>query len=270
MKKLATFHIIIAIILVSLTDLSAQRADEEERNNAAFWKGIIYRTERAIDLRLHPNGYAIGMSFGDIRTYYKTKYYQIEIGRMFDPREESQNRNLAYFVNELSNSFKYGKVNEMMVVRGGVGRKIFISEKQKRKGIAIGYKYEVGPSIAVLKPYYLDLIYKEQQDMQVVDRVRSEKYSEENAEKFLDINSIYGSSGFRKGWGELSFIPGLQAKGALFFSLGAFDKYIKSIEVGAMADVYIRKVPIMAETEAVSNKPYFINLYLNLHIGRRK
>lgn len=254
----------------SVVQLSAQRVETEDKNNAAFWKGVIYRSERAFDFRVHPNGYAIGMSFGDIRTYYKTKYYQIEIGRVFDPREESQNRNLSFLINRLSSSFKFGKQNDVFVIRGGVGRKYFISEKQKRKGIALGYKYEVGPAIALLKPYYLDLIYQVQEDGVTFDELRSERYTEENAEKFLTLRDIYGSSGFSRGFNELSFLPGVQGKASLFFSLGAFDKYIKSIEVGAMADVFIRKVPILIESEQISNKPYFINLYLNLHLGRRK
>src|SRR5690606_580256 len=99
--------------------------------------------------------------------------------------------------------------------------------------------------------------------------IRSERYSEANAEKFLTFSDIYGSSGFRKGLADLGIIPGIQGKLGLFFSLGASDEYIKSIETGLMADFFLRKVPIMVETEEVRNKPYFINLYVNLQFGKR-
>ena len=64
-------------------------------------------------------------------------------------------------------------------------------------------------------------------------------------------------------------MPGIQAKGGLLFSLGAYDKMVKAVEVGAMVDFYIKKVPIMVESESVSNKPYFFNLYLSLQLGTR-
>ena len=232
-------------------------------------KGVIYRNEFSVDSRLHTNGLAIAVNFGNIITYRKSKYYQIEFGYIKDPREQKQTRNLGFLFNAGSSAFKLGKQNSMFALRGGVGRKRFISDKARRKGIAIGYNYEIGPSLAILKPYYLDLQYQIEDNGSTAIELRSEKYSEANAEKFLDYSQIFGSSGFSKGLTELSLIPGAQAKAGLFFSLGAYDEYIKAIEIGLMADMYINKVPIMVETENVSNKPYFINLYVHLQLGKR-
>ncbi len=232
-------------------------------------KGVIYRKEVAFDFRVHTNGYALAVNFGDIITYKKTKLYHLELGYLRDSREQKQTRNLGGIFNTTSNSFRFGKQNYMFALRGGVGRKRFLSDKAKRKGIAIGYSYEVGPSIAILKPYYLDLQYEVEVDGQTRVEVRREKYSSENADQFLSFNKIIGASGFGKGFNEISFVPGGQAKAGMFFSLGAFDQYIKSVEVGLMADVFIRKIPIMVETEKISNKPYFINLYLHLQLGKR-
>lgn len=232
-------------------------------------KGVIYRKELAFDTRLHTNGFAFAVNFGDIITYKRSKYYQLELGYLRDPREQKQTRNIGVLFNSSSNSFKLGKQNNVFTLRGGVGRKKFISNKARRKGIAIGYSYEMGPSIAILKPYYLQLQYDVEVDGRTRTELRTEKYSPENADKFLDFREIYGSAGFSKGLRELTFIPGAQAKAGLFFSLGAFDEYIKSVEVGLMADVFIKKIPIMVETESISNKPYFINLYLHLQLGKR-
>ena len=242
------------------------QADFEGEN---VLKGVIYRNEFSVDSRIHTNGLAIAVNFGNIITYRRSKYYHIEFGYIKDPREQKQTRNLGFLFNAGSSAFKLGKQNTMFALRGGVGRKRFISDKAKRKGIAIGYNYEIGPSLAILKPYYLDLQYQVEDNGVTAIELRSEKYSEANAEKFLDYSQIFGSSGFSKGLTELSLIPGAQAKAGLFFSLGAYDEYIKSIEVGLMADMYINKVPIMVETENVSNKPYFVNLYVHLQLGKR-
>ena len=232
-------------------------------------KGIIYRKEVAVDFRLHSNGFAFAMNFGKIRTYDKTNYIHIELGYMKDPREKKQNKNIAIGDFGQSNPFSFGKVNHMFVIRGGWGYRKYLSEKAKRKGLAVGFNYEVGPAIAILKPYYLELQYRETVDGRIVTEVRSEKFSGDNRDVFLNYNEVYGGGGFFKGMGDLSFTPGVQAKGAVFFSLGAFDKYVKTVEAGLMVDVFPRKIAIMAETESVSNKPYFINLYINLQLGRR-
>ena len=78
----------------------------------------------------------------------------------------------------------------------------------------------------------------------------------------------FGASG-NKGWSDLSIVPGIQGKLGLFFSLGAFEEYAKSIEVGIMGDLFIRKIPIMVETETISAKPYFFNFYINIEFGKR-
>ena len=89
---------------------------------------------------------------------------------------------------------------------------------------------------------------------------------------FLDENgnSVFGGTSYFKGFGEMSVIPGIQGKLGLFFSLGAFDEKIKMIETGVMVDVYIKKLPIMVESESITNRPYYINFYVNLLLGSRK
>jgi hypothetical protein len=80
---------------------------------------------------------------------------------------------------------------------------------------------------------------------------------------------VFGGAPGNPGWSELRIVPGIQAKLGLFFSLGAFEEYAKSLEIGLMGDFYIRKIPIMVETEAISAKPYFINFYATLEFGKR-
>ncbi len=230
--------------------------------------GIIYKSEWAVDVRLHTNGAALALNLGKIKTYYKTSYYHFELGYLKDPRERKQTKPVVG-LRQSAGSYVFGKQNSVFVLRGGYGVKRYLSEKEKRKGLAIGWNYEIGPSIALLKPYYLDLSYEYEGQNGVIYEIRSERYSEENAETFLNDIKIFGSSGFFNGFNELGVVPGLQGKLGLHFAMGAFDKYVKAFEVGMMFDAYIKKIPIMVETENVSNKPYFVNLYLNLHFGKR-
>ena len=232
-------------------------------------KGITYRKETVFDLKLHTNGLAFGVNFGQIRTYYRTNYYQIEFGTMHSAREYKQSKNLNLIGVDLPKEFKFGKQNSVFMLRAGKGFKRYISDKAKRKGVALGYTVEFGPSIALLKPYYLKIIEQVLVNGEYEDQVNDKKYDENTKEDFTDYDKIYGASSFSKGLKEISFVPGFQSKAAVFFSVGAFDEYVKAVELGIMADAFIKKVPIMVEANGVKNTPLFFNLYVNLHFGKR-
>jgi hypothetical protein len=233
-------------------------------------KGIIYRKETTFDAKLHTDGWAIAINFGDIKTYYRTHYYHLEFGTMHSGKEHKQTKNINIIDNALPKDFKFGKQNSVYILRGSKGTKKYFSDKAKRKGVALGHNLSFGPSIAILKPYYLKFIEQRVFDGTIENYLVDEKYTSEGEEKFLDYNRIYGGSNFSKGLKEIGFVPGIQSKFGLFFSVGSFDEYVKAAEIGLMADAYIKKIPIMVETSNVKNSPLFLNLYVNLHFGKRK
>ena len=242
-------------------------------------KGVVYNKEFTVDIKLHTNGFALGVNVGRLKSFYRTRYFNIELGEIKHPKEFRQSIDFQVpNTSKVSRAFIYGKENNFLVLRGGLGEKRYLTEKDKRRGLAVGISYEAGPSLGILKPYYLELIYRldgGSEDPNQDYEIRSEKFSDANAEQFLAINSIntiYGSSGFTKGLSELSLIPGIHAKCAVHFDWGAFDEFVKAIEAGVMIDVFPRRVPIMVESDLVTsskNKPFFINLYLNLQLGKR-
>jgi len=233
------------------------------------WKGIVYRNEVTGNATLHTNGFGMAYNKGVIRTYYKTNYYHFELGYISDPREQKQNKNIPLSFSQASKSFKFGKQNSVYVLRAGKGTKRLLTDKAKRKGVALGYNYEAGPTIAILKPYFLELIYDYIDDGKFKNELRAEKYSADNADKFLNYDAIFGGTSASKGLSQISVVPGIQGKLGVFFSLGAFEEYAKSLEIGIMGDLFIRKIPIMVETETISSKPYFVNFYLTLEFGKR-
>lgn len=254
-------------MVLGAVPLTAQTVFQPKQSNNQ-WEGVIYNEEKTIEFRPHTNGFSIGVNFGKIRTYYKTTYNHFSIGYINDKREKRQNKNVNLPNEPPSRSFVFGKQNNVILLKAGKGVKRYWSEKDRRNGVAIGYHYQVGPSLAILKPYQLKLIYLEENDRPLYS-VEAEFYSEENADKFLDYNSIYGGGGYFNGFNKIKLTPGVQADLGVVFDLGYGDEMIKSVEVGIMADLYIKSLPIMIETESISNKPYFINFYLNFVFGRR-
>jgi len=266
MRQFISLFILLSFL--AITDTQSQVSFQPKQVEGAS-KGIVYRNETIFRGSLLTNGYSASYQKGQIKTYYKTTYYNIELGFLRDPREFSQNRNIPVSFNKISRAFKFGKQNHLYQLRAGKGVKRLLTDKAKRKGVAVGYNYEAGPSLAILRPYYLELIYNESSSGSSINTLRTQKYSEANADKFLDYFSVFGGTGNRLGWNELKVVPGVQGKLGLFFSLGAFDEFAKSLEIGIIGDLYLRKVPIMVETPSVSAKPYFINFYATIEFGKR-
>lgn len=247
-------------------------------------KGIVYNKEFTFDIRLHTHGMALAVNIGKLKTYYKTTYYHFELGELKHPKEYRFSRDIISQNNltRTSGSYTYGKKNNFYVLRGGYGTKRYFSEKANTKGLALGISYEFGPSIGFLKPYYLDVYLSDSN----TNQPHSIKYDLENAADFLNESSITGNSGFTKGLNEVKFYPGLHGKFGVHFDWGAFDEFVKAIEIGVMADFYLKTVPIMIDNvaqdlntippttveilpENVGNRPFFINLYISLQLGKR-
>ncbi|MCB0375397.1 MAG: hypothetical protein KDD04_05710, partial [Sinomicrobium sp.] len=150
--------------------------------------GVIYNKEFSIDFKIHTNGFGLGVNVGTLKTYYLTRFFNIEIGELKHPREFRQNFDFQLpGSNRISRAFIFGKQNSFFVLRGGVGEKRYLSEKARRKGLAVGISYEAGPSLGIQKPYYLELLRFLDAGNDFV--IRSERYSEENADRFLNINN---------------------------------------------------------------------------------
>ncbi|HLF63598.1 MAG TPA: hypothetical protein VI603_07590 [Saprospiraceae bacterium] len=227
--------------------------------------GILYNHERAGDLQIHTNGFALAYVVGDIRKYYLTRYRYFGVGLLKHPREYRQAVNFqsGNLILKTSSAFAYGKQHNFIVARAGIGEKRYFSEKAKRKGVAVGISYEGGISLGILKPYYLDLNRLEPSGGSVAV---TEKYSEENADLFLDVSRIQGAASFFKGIDEISILPGFHGKIGAHFSIGAFERDVRALELGIMCDIYFKRVPLMI---IENNQPFFLNLYATLQIGRR-
>ncbi len=225
-------------------------------------KGVLYEKELTFDFTLHTNGYNVGVSWGEMATYYRTNFYYIGFGEIKHPKEYRQNfRFINPANNQTSRSFIYGKQNNFFLLRAGKGIKKYYSEKAKEKGVAVSLVLEGGPTLGILKPVYLNVNTSENRG-----QLTAIRYTEETAEDFLNLPFIFGSAGFARGIDEVRFVPGLHGRIAANFEWGAYDEFIKAAEVGLMLDVFPRTVPIMV-TE--TNRPFFLNLYITLQLGRR-
>ena len=161
-------------------------------------------------------------------------------------------------------SFKYGKINNFYQFKLGYGNSKPISGKLDKKSVTINWVYGAGLSIGLLKPYYLDILVPEGN----VFIRKFDKYSEENRESFLDLNNqgtIVGGAAFTKGIAEIKFKPGLAVRSGFYFDYTAARKSLMGVEIGASAEVYTQKIPIMVNTGSA----FFVNIYADIRFGKR-
>lgn len=251
----------------------AQQTLSLGRNNYNQDKGILYQKESGVNARIYTNGFSFGYQIGKIVKYNLSQYYFAEFGELKDPIETRQQKNISLSgPRGTFRGFIFGKQNNFYPLRLGVGEKRFLSEKGKRKGLAMGVSYEGGATLGLLKPYYLILRHTSDNPGNFTS-IRSEKYSLENANRFLNWDDVFGADKLTKGLDELGIIPGVHVKGSLHFDWGAYGEFIRSAEIGIMADGYIKDVPILADNEEMginNNQNIYLNLFVNLRLGRRK
>jgi hypothetical protein len=227
--------------------------------------GLVYNEERTFNFRLSTHkSLSAGMEFGKLRTYNRTKIWMINLGEIKHPKEQRQSADPR--ASRAFRPFVYGKRNSLFVLRTAWGTKRYFSEKAKQKGVAIGISYGIGPSLGLLKPYHLALVYENETGGTY--RIFHEKYSERNADLFLDNTRILGASPFTRGIGQTTLLPGGNLYLAYHMDWGAFDEMVKALEIGVSVDVFSKKAPILVLDE--QNKQMFINFFVNFQFGKRK
>lgn len=241
-------------------------------------KGIVYDQEWSVDFRLlTPRAVALGFNVGKLLSYDRTRFYNFEFGNLRHPMERRESLDQIFSSNRVSRAFVFGKQNNFYLLRAGIGEKRYFSEKAKNRGLAVGVSYQIGPNLGFVKPYYLELIrFRDGGTSQIYiseeTYIPSSAAGPGNANLFLDLGRINGAAPFSEGLEDLSIMPGLHLKAAAHFDWGAFDEFVKALEAGINIDVFFKDVPIMVEDPLVphlENSPVFVNLYLNLQLGKR-
>lgn len=280
MNKL--FHILFLFLMFSTVGMAQTGVfNPKELNNGN--KGIVYDREVAGELKLFSNGFELGVNIGQLKTYYRTNYFHFGIGELKHNREfKNRDGITGGSIGRSSRSYIFGKQNNLYTLRAGYGVKRYYSEKARKKGLAIGASYEGGFTLGLLKPYYLELI---SPDPGSSPRILVERFNGDNADLFLSPESINGAAPAINGFTEIQLRPGFHFNAGLHFDWGAFDEYVKAIEVGIATDVFFGDIPLLIDEATftnsstttpieilpsnVRNRPFFINLYIAFQFGKR-
>lgn len=237
--------------------IQAQNKDEDKNIDADY-----KQNDFALALGLQGRKLSFSAHYAHAFTPYKSLIFSFDFTEIKADKER-RNTTAAFSTPNTNNTaYIYGKRNNLYVGRIGAGQKIYISERSSTQGISLAFSYQVGLSLGLLKPYYLELIYRTDSSF----RTALEPYSQQNKDIFLSPNSIIGAGGFRFGWDELQVRTGAFAKGALWLELGADDNMFAALELGGVIDAYPKRLPILALADS---PPVMFHVYLHAYFGGR-
>ena len=270
-RRLRSSVVLALFLLGSLTAAAQQRLPGNSNIYNATDLGVVYDNEVTFNFAIAtPRNFFFGVRSGKLISYDKTRYWSLSFGDIRHSRERRENPEFVNPVNNrVSRAYVFGKQNQLYALRLGFGSRKLLSEKARQRGVAVGYSYEVGPSLGIVKPYYIELLSQDFNNPGAPPEIR---YTGDNANLFLNQGQIFGGAAWTTGLEELGIRPGVSARFSTHFGFGAFEETAKSIEAGVMADFFLGDTDIMIESEltpGVTNSPLFLSLFVNLQIGKR-
>ncbi len=240
-------------LLSSLSgSLSAQILDQDSTD-----KEFFLRKESIFRLIAHSNGFGLGITRGSSISVFKRRILEAEFVTMKAPKEIKT----VYPFADNSKSYVYGKLNQLYILRGGIGYEKQMNRKPYWGGVEIRYLYHAGASIGFVKPVYLYIINYTQNPSDPF-YLTTERF--DPSQHFYE--NIFGRAPINYGIPETKIHPGLYGKVGLNFEFGAENDRVKALEVGASCDFYPQSISIMAFN---TPRNFFASFYLSFNFGKR-
>ncbi len=224
-------------------------AQYQEKSNPNFHREI------SGGLFWHPRGLGLNLKAG--KKLESGVWRMIDLDLVSMKHEKERRVRSASF--SAPGSFFYGKLNTVFIARGGYGRRWDLSTHFYKHTIATRFQVSAGPSIAMLKPVYLEIYYPTPDNQ--AGFLVSEKY---DPEKHTDPTVIFGNSSFFSGISGTKGRLGLNFKANMQFDWSDYYDQVQGVELGMVIDAFGRDIPILA---LASNKNIFTTLYICLNIG---
>jgi len=270
-KKLGLITVVLLIVVGSSaqenTPSSSPSMTRQEKKDAKRKKAneamrqaeegvLVYSKQSVFGFQLRTNGWGAFYELGRMKTNRKTNIYRIDFAETKSHKEEK-----LLGGDFFGNSFIYGKVNYFYPVTLGFGQQYMLGQKGNKNGVAVSMVYNAGLALGLLRPYYLAVTDPNTNLTKVV------KYTPQDSALFLGP-TITGGGGFGKGWGEIKVKPGAFLKYALRFDYGRFNESVNGLEIGASAEFYASKIPIMLFQS--KDHQVFAQVYIAIIFGKRK
>lgn len=243
-------YIFLILSFTGISSLSSSQAAAEYESS-----GLLYRQEISGGLMISTKGWGGYFQYGKQKNYKYLNLYSLRIGNIKHPKE-------ARFFNGTflsdAKSYFYGKLNVVVAVRPGFGGRYQITNKLRQDPVGISFQWTMGPSLAFLKPVYLEISKNTGSGTELV----SERYDPELHPQQV----IYGRDSWVRGVNEMQIEPGIFGAASFYFDISLANDKVLGLELGTYWDFYLNELPIMATAE---NDRIYPTLYATIIFGNK-
>lgn len=223
--------------------------------NAPITDGeLLYYKDKNIGFHLNTfGGGGIYYRHAWHKTGSKKNLWECDLSYIRHPKEVWR-----YGFQDNPSTFTYGRLNFVYFLRNSLGQKIELTERSYKNALGLNFIYNVGVSLALLKPAYIDY-YIQNPDRS--NTLVTEKY---DPERHKDEFRIYGNGPFLNGMNELTIKPGLFGRVGLSIEYGQYPDEYKSLEAGLTFDAFNETLPMLVKAEQIQ---FFSAFYLSFNFG---
>ncbi len=240
------------LLFISLLEVNAQSTEQAIANGQD--PNVLYRNEQSFGFFAHSRGFGLNYYRGQHVTGTRKRLLEVQLLNLKHPKEIKITNN-----SDNSKRFVYGKLNNVIVLRGGLGYQTTIYRRMDRKSVEIRSAYFLGGNLSFAKPNYVYIFRKDNLGNPIQTSV---KYDPNR----YTLDSISGKGPLVDGIDEVKIYPGVYAKANLSFEYAPYSNSIKAIETGIIFDYYPKALPIMARNPTES---YIVTLYVAFVFGKK-
>lgn len=246
---------------------------DKGKKKVQFWKKHVKEWgmqeelphQLSIGAKLNSDGWSGGVYYWNRKDARVKDVYMLSFSEIKHEKQIKQEGSGIYPQLGTPSPYVFGKINNLYTLQLGLGKEYLIFPKVIEDNISINTRFMIGASLAMLKPYYLRLIYEEYVTAEPIATLEEQQYTQAQ-EPFLKTGNKLGASPWTKGLGEIKYKPGPFAEFAVVIEPVQNSWFIQTITIGGNFAYYFKPLPILAEVKA---RPWQGSLFVALALGKR-
>jgi hypothetical protein len=248
--KYALIFLLLLNICFSVNSFSQQAAIDGSH--------LQYKKFSTNNFFVNNRGFGLGFRKGKHTRGIYDFYRELEFTTFRNPKETrvqfSNSRNGRRVV--------YGKLNNVMITRLGVGLHRQLYAKEVPNAIQLNWVAYAGLTVPIMKPVFLEVRVKNRNDLEIIE---DQRYDPDI--HTVGNSNVVGKARYFRGIGLTKVAVGGYAKAGVQADFASADDRINVIETGLILDFVPQGIPLMA----FNNKErILLSIYLSYNIGSKK
>jgi hypothetical protein len=243
----------LVFFLFSIEGVWAQTGPAKQSIEGGSDMNIVYHKDHTGQFYIHTRGFGFTYRKANQQTIKQRNYFEIDICNLKHPKEIKLSGDAFD-----RKRFVYGKLNNVLLLKGALGMQHVFYNKADVEAVEVRYAYSVGPGLAFIKPYYVQ-----------VNRVQNNSMGTQEVpfnEDTFTIDSVMGRASFFTGFSEMKVYPVITAKFNISFEYAHYTNIVRAIETGLCIDYFPKALAIMARNPSEN---FVVTLRLGFVFGRK-